>query len=263
LREFNGAFPEKYEDVISLKGVGKYTAAAICSIAYGKKHAVMDGNVQRLISRLKGIKSPVNSTLILNKIEKHVLDLMSSNSPGVFNESIMEFGALVCKPKRPLCDICILNKRCYAFQNNMVFQLPVKRNKLKVKTRYFYYNVIYTSKGVLINKREEKDIWKGLYEFPLIEADNMNLTYKELKKRLEKTTHLMLKHEGDGRWYEQKLTHQKVLTKFNYWRVDEPLFGANKMYNFVRTIDLNKKAFPKTIIWFLDENIINLNSFYN
>lgn len=262
-KELNGVFPEKYEEIIALKGIGRYTAAAICSIAYGSRFAVVDGNVIRLISRLKGIKEPANLALIKKKIENYVLDLMSDNPPGIFNESIMEFGALICKPKRPLCDICILKESCYAYEKNIVLQLPVKRNKIKIKTRFFYYNVIYTSKGVLINKREKKDIWRGLYEFPLIEEDHKNLSIKELKKRLQKSTKLMLKQLGVGNSYEQKLTHQKVLSKFYFWQAIEPLFDANKMHNFVRLKDLNKKAFPKTIIWFLDENTIHLNNFYN
>ena len=263
LHEYKGVFPVNYDEVIGLKGVGKYTAAAICSIAYGQKYAVVDGNVIRVITRYIGIKEEVDKAKTKDKIEKYALEFMCNNNPGVFNESLMELGSIICKPRQPLCKSCILKEGCFALNENMILSLPVKRQKAKVKTRFFYYNVILTNKGVLINKREEKDIWRGLYEFPLLEEGSKNVSVNKIKKRIEYKTKLKLINVEISKWYEQKLTHQKVFSRFYIWEGKEPLFDANKKYNFVRVKDLNKIAFPRTIIWFLDENAIHLNSFNN
>ena len=140
---------------------------------------------------------------------------------------------MVCKPIQPLCKMCILKDGCYAFHENMIKHLPLKNKKLKVRTRYFYYNIVLINNGVLIKKREAKDIWRDLHEFPLIEQSAKNIAINKTKKLIEKKTELKLLYMEKSKWYEQKLTHQKVLSCFYIWQVEEPLLDANKKYNFL------------------------------
>ncbi len=165
-----GRFPDTYDAIRSLKGIGDYTAAAIASFAYNLPHAVVDGNVNRLLARYFGITEPVNSTLGKKQVNDIADTMLDKDHPGRYNQSVMEFGALQCKPRNPDCGICPLREDCYAYTHNMVDQLPAKTRKGVVKTRYFHYLLMEQGDKVRIRKRPEGDIWQDLYEFPLIET---------------------------------------------------------------------------------------------
>lgn len=167
----NGVFPIKYEDILKLKGVGTYTAAAICSFAYNQPHAVVDGNVYRVLSRFFGINEPIDSGKGKKIFASLAHDLLDKIQPALYNQAIMDFGALQCTPLSPDCTVCPFKNRCFAFNHNMVSSLPIKQNKTKTSERFFYYLLIRDNGNIYLNKRTENDIWKNLYELPLIESN--------------------------------------------------------------------------------------------
>lgn len=177
---FHGEFPKKYADVRSLKGIGEYTAAAIMSIAYHAPFAVIDGNVLRVISRLFMIEEPVNSVQGKKKIEEIALAILDPQHPDIHNQAIMDFGATLCKPKQPKCTECPLQVYCLAFARNVALEYPVKNKSTKTTTRYFHYFHIIHRNHTYLCKREANDIWKSLYEFPLIETSKP-ATFLELQ----------------------------------------------------------------------------------
>lgn len=167
----NGVFPVRYEDILKLKGVGIYTAAAICSFAYNQPHAVVDGNVYRVLSRFFGINEPIDSGKGKKIFASLAHDLLDKVQPALYNQAIMDFGALQCAPLSPDCTVCPFKNRCFAFNHNMVSSLPIKQNKTKTSERFFYYLLIRDNGNIYLNKRTENDIWKNLYELPLIESN--------------------------------------------------------------------------------------------
>lgn len=167
----NGVFPVKYEDILKLKGVGTYTAAAICSFAYNQPHAVVDGNVYRVLSRFFGVNEPIDSGKGKKMFASLAHDLLDKVQPALYNQAIMDFGALQCIPLSPDCTVCPFKNRCFAFNHNMVSSLPIKQNKTKTSERFFYYLLIRDNGNIYLNKRTENDIWKNLYELPLIESN--------------------------------------------------------------------------------------------
>lgn len=167
----NGVFPVRYEDILKLKGVGIYTAAAICSFAYNQPHAVVDGNVYRVLSRFFGINEPIDSGKGKKMFASLAHDLLDKVQPALYNQAIMDFGALQCTPLSPDCTVCPFKNRCFAFNHNMVSSLPIKQNKTKTSERFFYYLLIRDNGNIYLNKRTENDIWKNLYELPLIESN--------------------------------------------------------------------------------------------
>lgn len=173
--EFDGKFPNTYEDILSLKGVGRYTAAAISSMAFGLPYPVIDGNVYRLISRVFGIYTPIGTDVAYKEFEKLLMGLIDKDNPGKFNQAMMDFGSLYCKPLGCECENCIFLNECVAFKDGKVEMLPIKPEKVVVKERWMYYMYIHWNKKddtyTFVHKREGKDIWKGLYEFPLIESE--------------------------------------------------------------------------------------------
>lgn len=166
-----GGFPGDYQGVRSLKGVGDYTASAICSIAYGLPHAVVDGNVYRVLSRLFGVDTPIDSTQGRREFAALADALLDARHAGEHNQAMMDFGALVCTPQSPQCHECPLADRCVAKAEGRVMSLPVKAHKGKTTNRYFNYIYVRAGAYTFIHKRVEDDIWRNLYEFPLIETD--------------------------------------------------------------------------------------------
>ena len=169
-RSMNGVFPETYNEVLALSGVGKYTAAAICSFAYDMPYAVLDGNVYRVLARYFGIDIPIDSTKG-NKFFTELADkMLDKKQPAVYNQAIMDFGAIQCTPKSPGCSFCPFSESCAALSAEQVDFLPVKSHKTKVSDRYFYYMYVRAGDYTLLRKRSKNDIWKDLFEFPLIET---------------------------------------------------------------------------------------------
>ena len=169
--DLQGKFPSSYKDLLALKGVGDYTASAIASICYNEPVAVVDGNVFRVLSRIFGIDTPINSTEGVKQFKQLAQELLDKKDPANFNQGIMEFGATHCKPQNPLCDSCPFAAKCVAFNQNRISELPVKLKKQKVKNRYFNYLVFISEEGeTILEQRRGKGIWEGLYEFPLVET---------------------------------------------------------------------------------------------
>jgi A/G-specific adenine glycosylase len=170
----NGVFPNNYKDIRNLKGIGDYTAAAICSFSYELPHAVVDGNVYRVLSRYFNDPTPIDSSEGKKLFSQLATDLLDENRPGEHNQAIMELGALICTPKSPNCQNCPIQDNCLALRNNTFSNLPLKSKKIKIKNRYFNYLVDVTNP--ILYKREGKDIWENLYEFPLVETTMPILT---------------------------------------------------------------------------------------
>lgn len=166
----HGIFPIQYDELIKLKGVGEYTAAAISSFSNNEAKAVLDGNVFRVLARYFGIDEPINSTMGKKIFSELAQDLIIDQKPSLYNQAIMEFGALQCKPKQPLCSICPLQLGCSALKNNQVNVLPVKLKKIKVKERWFNYFVGIEDGRILTKQRLPGDIWQQMFDFPLIET---------------------------------------------------------------------------------------------
>ena len=184
INTFGGQFPTDYHDVLSLSGVGDYTAAAICSLAYQQPYAVVDGNVYRVLSRLTGSATPIDTSAGKKEFAALAQQLLDTAHPDIHNQAMMEFGALQCTPVNPDCEICPLKENCVGFNSGIVNMLPVKQGKTLVTNRYFNYFFIKYGEFTYLQKREDDDIWKNLYEFPLIETDReMDLT--ELSARVE------------------------------------------------------------------------------
>ena len=171
MSEFGGVFPSDYSAVLSLKGIGDYTAAAIVSFAWNQPYAVVDGNVYRVLSRLFGIDTPIDTTKGKKQFTELANMVLNPNRAAIHNQAIMELGALQCVPKNPDCMACPLQEKCVAFATHTVSDLPVKQGKIKVRNRYFNYLDIRYGNKRWLSRRGEKDIWEGLYQFPLIETD--------------------------------------------------------------------------------------------
>lgn len=164
-----GVFPNSYEEIKKLKGVGDYTAAAIASFAFQLPHPVIDGNVKRVVTRYFGIKEDISKTTTLHEIDRQLHNIFSPEDCDSFNQAIMEFGALQCIPKNPNCKKCIFNSQCNAFLNKEVNQIPVNKKKIIKKHRYIHYYVLKFKNTTILNKRVDNDIWKNMFDFPSIE----------------------------------------------------------------------------------------------
>jgi A/G-specific adenine glycosylase len=182
VNEKSGVFPATYKELIELKGIGDYTASAIASFCHNEVTPVLDGNVYRVMSRYFGIYTPIQTPAAHKQFKKLARELIPPDKPGLYNQAIMEFGALLCTPSSPECQHCPLLNGCYAYKEKSVKLLPVKLPKKNKQKRYFEYLVFITRKGdTYLEKRTDKDIWKGLYQFPLIE-NSTPLSRKDLEQ---------------------------------------------------------------------------------
>ena len=176
MEHFGGKFPDTYEGILSLKGVGRYTAAAIASFAFRLPYPVIDGNVYRVVSRVFDISTPIGNDKAYREFEQQLMKVMDRKRPNIFNQAIMDFGSLYCTPTHSDCANCIFADRCLAFHRGKVALLPVKMNAVKVRDRYFYYyDIEWQQAGRwmrLMQQRSRRDIWHGLFEFPLHESDH-------------------------------------------------------------------------------------------
>lgn len=187
MQQYNGRFPDKYEDIIQLKGIGEYTAAAIASFAFNLPYAVLDGNVFRVLSRFLGIDTPIDTSSGKKFFSRLAQEMLIKNQSAIYNQAIMEFGATQCKPLNPNCNNCLLNINCFAFLHNKVQHYPIKSKQIQKKNRFFNYIIfIEKNKYTYISKREQTDIWKSLYEFHLIETPSQLLSIKKINEYLKK-----------------------------------------------------------------------------
>ncbi|WP_439128733.1 A/G-specific adenine glycosylase [Polaribacter sp.] len=219
--ELNGEFPTTYKEIIKLKGIGDYTASAIASICFNESTAVVDGNVYRVLSRYFGIATPINSTAGIKEFKTLAQSLLDKKQPGTFNQAIMDFGAMHCKPQNPLCTTCPFANSCIALEKKLTKDLPVKEKKIKVTKRYFNFIVIKTnSNKTILEERKGKGIWQGLYQFPLIETKkNSNqkeiISSEEFQNLFPNETTISLFNKKE---IVHKLSHQHLYTQF--WIVE-------------------------------------------
>lgn len=214
--QYKGKFPTKYEEIKALKGIGDYTAAAISSFAYNLPHAVVDGNVYRVLSRLFGIETPIDSGAGKKEFQQLATELLDKKDPAQHNQAIMEFGSQYCKPVNPDCQNCIFNAKCFAFKAARVNELPVKAKKTKVSDRFLNYIVLIDkNNNIYLNKRSGNDIWKGLYEFLLIESEKEITTLQLLKhKDFKANAGENFKLIHTSKLYKHILSHQHLYARF-------------------------------------------------
>lgn len=250
VNDFDGKFPNSYDELILLKGIGDYTASAIASFCFGKKHAVVDGNVFRVLSRVFGIDTPIDSTLGKKNFKTLAEELICSDRPAIFNQAMMEFGALQCIPKSPGCTSCPLNNTCVAYSLNQVNDLPKKSKKVKKRNRYFEYLVILTSDNTIIQQRKEKDIWAKLFEFPLIEyseAPDPELVLADIGQFLKMDFSVVQKSMP----IKHLLSHQNLFVRFWQLELEDP--PCNDGFIKVEMHELEQFAFPKVVDNYLKE----------
>jgi A/G-specific adenine glycosylase len=256
--ELQGVFPSTYDDILGLKGIGPYTAAAIASFAYQLPHAVLDGNVFRVLSRYFGISTPIDSTSGKQLYTTMADSLLDHEQPGLYNQAIMDFGATVCTPRQPDCARCVQHKDCQAFQNGWVDQLPIKEKQLKKKTRWLYYFIVRTGNDdVLIRKRGAKDIWENLYEFVLYENEGLFMpdeqAFQSIFQQLAGKTPIAIKSISPE--FRQQLTHQTISGRFIVVTVPSLPPGL-KDYEQVKWKNISKYAFPRFITAYLQKAAI-------
>lgn len=257
--DYKGKFPGKYEDILSLKGVGPYTAAAIGSFAFSLPYAVVDGNVYRVLARFFGIKTASDSTEGKKIFTALAEELLDKKQPGIYNQSIMDFGAVVCKPQLPSCATCPLKTNCVAFAKNIVATLPVKEKKIKTKNRWFYYIITNYKGQILVRKRGPKDIWESLYEFVLHES-NLPMQPDELGELpvLKKLTGLQKPViEGISDPVSQKLSHQIIYGQFIKVSLTKKITPEG--YEWKPAKALKELPFPKIITSYLKDKNVSLN----
>lgn len=255
--QFGGVFPTDYKDVLSLKGVGKYTAAAIVSFAYNLPYAVVDGNVYRVLSRLFAIDTSIDSTPGEKEFAALAQELLDKKNAGLYNQAIMDFGALQCVPVSPDCHNCPASDICLAYAKNQVSQYPVKKGKTKVRNRYFNYIDIRYKDLMYLNKRGAKDIWQNLYELPLIETDksvDWNTLSQDPRFRniFEGVTISEVSHVCN---YKHVLSHQILYASFYRVSVKDKIMTP---YIEIPVSDIDSYAVSRLVEKYLDEKDIRL-----
>jgi len=255
---YNGIFPSDYETILSLKGVGTYTAAAVASFCFNLAYPVIDGNVLRVLSRVFAIETPVDSKEAKKIFTALAEDLLDKNDPGAFNQAIMDFGATVCKPALPLCSSCALQKICQAYKTGKVNILPIKEKTLQRKKRWFTYFIFENSDKVLVHKRTESDIWQNLFEFYLVETPSdpkwtKGLVNELLGSQLGITnTEDYFIHAAD----RQQLTHQEIDGYFitvGLNAIPAPLLNLPN-FSWQPKNAIEQLAFPRFINQYLAKN---------
>ena len=255
--EHGGVFPGRYDDLIKLKGVGEYTAAAIASFATNEARAVVDGNVFRLLARYFGIGDPINSTggrKVFMQLAQELLDVPRA---GLYNQAVMEFGALQCRPRNPDCANCVLRPGCRALKEDRVGELPVKLKGKASRNRYFNYFVVEDDGCVLMGKRGKGDIWENLYELPLIE------TPRPMEPHELAADAAVVEHFGPdarlqlvGGPVKHVLSHQNLYAQFIAVDLQGPV-SKKKEWRYVFVKDLGTLAKPKLIYSFLKDYMVD------
>jgi A/G-specific adenine glycosylase len=249
--ELSGVFPATYNDLLKLKGVGEYTAAAIASFAYNEVVPVVDGNVFRVLSRYFDVDTDIALASAKKEFTALASELIPKDNPAIFNQAIMEFGALQCVPKSPNCSVCVFNDSCAALQKNKVGQLPVKSKKIKVRNRYFNYLVVADeNEDTVIQKRTAKGIWQNLYEFPLLETlkeEEFGHVAEQINNDFFSEHEVVSIMECNEKSIIHKLSHQHLYIKF--WKVS--LKGA--VENGISNEVLKTFPFPIVIHNFIEQ----------
>lgn len=254
VKKRKGIFPTTYDELLALKGVGPYTAAAIASFAYNLPYAVVDGNVYRLLARYCGIDTPSDSTEGKKIFNDLAYQMMDKKEPALYNQAIMDFGATVCKPMAPLCSACPLQNRCAALATGKVNQLPVKEKTLQRRTRYFNYFILEYRQKIWVQQRTAKDIWQNLFEFYLVESEkqirwDIPLIQNWLKDQLSINDAIILKKAEP---VVQQLTHQQIKGQFIHIQLKQKPVSL-KAGDWENAARIQELAFPKLINSYLQQ----------
>lgn len=250
--DYYGKFPETFLELKQLKGIGDYTAAAIASFAFNLPHAVVDGNVYRLLSRYFGLETPIDTPQGKKEFAAIADELLDKRNAALHNQAMMEMGAIICKPKNPMCEECPLAASCSAFENQKVSVLPVKSKKTLVRNRYFNYFLIQSNNKLIINHRNGNDIWKNMYDLPLIETSKKRSIEKTiLSKEFQLTMqHIDFSVAKVSEPVIHKLSHQHLNTVF-ICLICKPLPLLKATEKVIDVKELSRYAFPKLIENFL------------
>ncbi|MCH2224864.1 MAG: A/G-specific adenine glycosylase [Crocinitomicaceae bacterium] len=240
VNELNGVFPQTYNEIIKLKGVGKYTAAAIASFAFNESKAVVDGNVYRLLSRVFDIPTPIDSGQGQKEFQSLADELIDPNNPAEHNQSIMEVGSSICSPS-PNCEICPLTLKCLSYTRQTIHERPVKSKKTKVTDKYFHFFIYENNGKTYIEKRTKKGIWQNLFQFPLIETKENELP-KELNKHQTFRTSKVIKHI---------LSHQRIYAQFHH--ITSPPIKIQKEWIEINHENIQDYPLPRIIDRYLEE----------
>lgn len=255
MHRFKGVFPNNYTDILSLKGVGEYTAAAIASFAFRLPHAVVDGNVYRVLSRLYSIEEPIDSGRGKKLFTAFAQELLDEKHPDTHNQAVMELGALQCIPSNPDCDSCPIKSFCLAYADRSVANFPVKQGKTVVKQRFFNYIDVRYGSSIYLNKRTGNDIWKNLYELPLIETDE-SIGWEDLQKHVDwkniigKSKNIQI--ERAGITLKHVLSHRIINATFYRIIVDDDSF-LEKSYEKVEVVDLPNYPVSRLVEKYFEE----------
>ncbi|MFT4968561.1 MAG: A/G-specific adenine glycosylase [Chitinophagales bacterium] len=250
VQNYQGQFPSSFEGLLKLKGVGRYTAAAIASFVFKEPVAVVDGNVIRVLSRFFAIETPYDTSKGRKEFEELANQLLDHKAPDRFNQAIMDFGATICKPKKPLCEECVLQKNCSAYLNKTVSKLPVKKNRIVSRSRFFIAFHLEEEGEIAIEQRVDKDIWQGLYQLPWLEVDKFEKNpHKQIERILpQHFDSNTVDFEDYSDAFVQQLSHQKIHVIF----VKTILPKVHKIkHNYIYARNLTKFAFPKIFILYL------------
>lgn len=249
-----GKFPNTYVDLLKIKGIGPYTAAAIASFAFKLPHAVVDGNVSRVLARIFDIEEPINSTEGKKVIQKLADECLDRENPDTYNQAIMELGALICTPKSPKCDECPLEEKCLAKANKTIAKRPVKLKARKARTRHIDYAVVESDEGFIFKKRTKKDIWQGLHDFK--EVEGMAEPSEKYMKEAVNDEFSELKIESSplmpSREYTHLLSHQRIQARFWHFKMSGKL-NDNSVYFSVPKQGIDSLAVPRLIHKYLED----------
>ena len=252
--ELDGQFPNTYQGLLALKGIGPYTAAAIASFAYGLPQAVVDGNVNRVLARFFGIDTPYDTTEGKKQFQQLADDLLHTVDSAAYNQAIMDLGATICTPQLPRCPDCPLQSRCVAYNKNLIGYLPVKSKKQLVRVRFFNYLLLRHEDKLWLHKRDAKDIWQNLHEPYLIESteplDSKGLQETEAYNNLVLTDPPV--YEGK---LSQRLTHQLIESRFFTANVPDMKDMDGFEGRWVPVTKLKTYAFPKTLVSFFEKKL--------
>ncbi len=237
--DYKGIFPDTYAELLKLKGIGTYSAAAISSFAFNEVRAVVDGNVYRVLSRYFNVSIPIDSTHGKKVFQSLADEMVSQDSPGEHNQAIMELGALICTPKNPNCIECPVQASCEGLRKNTHHQLPVKEKKQKVIKRHFHYAVYRSDNKLILKKRTDKDIWQGLFEFPLIETLTSD------------TPDELMNADSISKDYKHVLSHQHIHSRFYVFNSLPERINEN--WRLVTSEELNDIPVPRLIDKFLND----------
>jgi len=254
VEKHHAVFPTNHAEIIQLKGIGAYTAAAIASFAYNQPFAVLDGNVYRVLSRVFAIDTAIDSKQGKDYFTHLSQDLLDVKNAALYNQAIMDLGATVCKPQQPVCDACPLQKICKAYQQNTISKYPFKEKKLTVTTRWFYYLLFEYNDKILIQQRTAKDIWQNLNEFYLIETQEQQdiskiIIKKWLKEKLDYTEQFEI--TAISKEQQQKLTHRTIKGCFINIKLSSQIAIENHFW--IDKKDIGKYSFPRFINSYLEQ----------